>query len=217
MKGVVPASGIDSQLVHREAQEYTSRLLKCFQTNENDTSDLRNSLAEQIGDIKASEESPWPVSYALASLTDELMIERDEGWTNDLLESRLFGSNCSGVTFWKLAEAILERARRRDRLPHESAKDLNELKLFYSCVALGFRGSERKEEDGWYLTWVEEAARILDRSPERRETSRPTPVRNQQSRLEGRRRLRTMVCVGLIVPFVLLVIIIFSYIMTNSS
>ncbi len=71
------------------------------------------------------------VRYALACWLDETFIADSpwkEPWTDNKLETVLFGTNERATEFWKQAQAAQNRPTR------------DALEVYYLCVMLGFRG-----------------------------------------------------------------------------
>ena len=134
----------------RFIDDYIERLLAWIDHIETDESldplIVHDALLGQLSEAKgAASGGPWdPAVYALASLTDELMLETPwagRSWWNDhVFEVILFGTRRCSDRFFLLAN---EAAHNRDN---------GMLRVFHDCVLLGFRGVYAIPELGESLT-----------------------------------------------------------------
>jgi hypothetical protein len=196
-----------------------------------------------IDRINKLDDKAGRVSRALVSWVDEIMIGEDQSkwWRSHPLEAKIpkFGTTTdSSWRFWEEAGLCqdkktgtweiyggsLARARAKDQSLGTSISEMEELKIFYLCVVLGFRGSLWDPKDR-LQQWVEEAAQVLappDRGPYSKPSGEPAKrlaVKTKRDRsprpdLQGHRRLKRMIYLGSIPPAVLLSIVLLWYVAT---
>lgn len=122
----------------RYADRYLESVMNLFERLQRDESvdcqtvhkELADQLRRGIGEVSLRED--WQhVTYALAALTDELMVELPwpgrNWWNDNVLEANLFGTRMCSERFFAIAKETM-----RDR-PEV-------LRVFHDCVLLGFRG-----------------------------------------------------------------------------
>lgn len=90
--------------------------------------------------------------YVMAALADEVFLhgvdwQGRETWTNNLVETRLFGTSDAGERLFSRAEELLEQ---RDPVYAELAV------VYFMALALGFRGRYYGREDGGRLNQLKQ-------------------------------------------------------------
>ncbi|MEM9827800.1 MAG: DotU family type IV/VI secretion system protein [Planctomycetota bacterium] len=103
-----------------------------------DPATLHRLLADQLRQGRvACEGADWELAaYPLATWTDECLLSIDwpgkRWWVDHLLETSLFGSRIGGQRYFELSRRVAADSQ------HPTGPML--LRIYYECVALGFRG-----------------------------------------------------------------------------
>jgi type VI secretion system protein ImpK len=160
-----------------------------------DSVDSRGISVSRLGDAgRRGAEGFLGIRYALACWLDELFTDSSWGraWTEQTLETALYGTRLRADLFW-------EQARRAESRPGGDA-----LEVFFLCVMLGFRGGLRNQPDK-LQAWASAAQTRIARS-QGQELSMPPehePLTFVPPR-HGRERLQRMVLTATVFMLVLI-------------
>jgi len=121
------------------SQSMAATMIQCSQELDTSLGEFENLALRLTG----SKNMVVHGSFLLCTLSDELLIERfDLSWTKLSLLAKHHGNAHGGESSWHTLEKLLISKGRR------STHELDILKLYEICIALGFRGRYRAMVDG---------------------------------------------------------------------